>query len=98
MRYLDFNGAESQAEKYPGILTKTENFLFFPLPLLLVLLLKRVQQYYAENANAVCLMLSGQECLWSAADLHAFYWLVWDLGRKPELMPLLPLQTDARHP
>lgn len=43
-------------------------------------------------------MLSGQEFLWLASDLHAFYWLVWDLGRKPELMPPLPLQTDARHP
>lgn len=50
------------------------------------------------NTSLVCLMFIGQEFLWFASDLHAFYWLVWDLGRKPELMPLLPLQTDARHP
>lgn len=50
------------------------------------------------NARLVYLMFSGQEFLWFPADLHTFYWLVWDLGRKPELMPLLPLQTDARHP
>ena len=52
----------------------------------------------AADVDLVCLIFSGKEFLWFAPDLHAFYWLVWDLGRKPELMPLLPLQTDARHP
>lgn len=28
MRYLEFNGAESEAEKYSGILTKTETVFF----------------------------------------------------------------------
>lgn len=50
------------------------------------------------NTAFICLTFSGQEFLWFTLDLHAFYWLVWDLGRKPELMPPLPLQTDARHP
>lgn len=50
------------------------------------------------NVDLVCLIFGGKDLLWFSPDLHAFYWLVWDLGRKPELMPLLPLQTDARHP
>lgn len=57
-----------------------------------------IQRNIRLNANLVCLMFSGQEFLGFVSDLHTFYWLVWDLGRKPELMPLLPLQTDARHP
>lgn len=54
-----------------------------------VTIIYTVQCNVRVTANPVYLMFSGQQFLWFASDLHVFYWLVRDLGRKPELMPPL---------
>lgn len=46
MCYLEINGAESQAEKFDGILTKTENFCFFSM----------------AAVSQICSAISRQKC------------------------------------
>lgn len=50
------------------------------------------------NANLICLTFSGQEFLWFASDLHAFYWLVRDFGQEIRANAPSPTSNGCQAP